>query len=233
MTNTKIALVTGANQGIGLATVELLLEEGVTVVLTSRDEKKGLEAKEKFKKYENCFFHQLDITNKSSIKNLSEYINEKFGKLDILINNVAINYDTWHNVANVNLDEIEETIDTNLMGAWRVTQSLIPLLKKADLSTIVNVSSGGGSLASQTGSTPGYSVTKLALNALTMQFANELRSENILVNSVCPGWVRTSMGGMGAPKSARQGAETIVWAALLEDKNLTGKFFRDKQIINW
>lgn len=233
MNSNKVALITGANQGIGYATAELLLQNGVTVIITSRDENKGLEAKEKLSSYENCHFCQLDVTDNSSIQKAKEYVENKFARLDILVNNAAINYDTWHNASDANLDEVESTIDTNLMGVWRVSQAFIPLMKKNRYGRIVNVSSGGGTLLSQTGYTPGYSITKLALNGLTMQLANELKAENILVNSVCPGWVRTSMGGNGAPRSPKEGADTIVWASLLEDSNQTGKFFRDKKEILW
>lgn len=150
-----------------------------------------------------------------------------------MINNAAINYDTWHDVTNADLKEVEQTIDTNILGVWRVTQAFIPLLKKSSSARIVNVSSGGGSLASQTGATPAYSLSKLGLNALTMQFASALKKDGILVNSICPGWVRTSMGGIAAPRSAKSASKGIVWAAQIEDKSLTGKFFRDKKEIDW
>ena len=233
MNKEKVALVTGANQGIGLACVELLAEQGISVVLTSRDEQKGLEALDSLTNKENVFVHQLEIIDSKSIEQARAFVEQKFGQLDILINNAAINYDTWHNRLDADLDEIATTMDTNVLGAWRVTQAFLPLLRKSSRASIVNVSSGAGNLASQTGNTPGYSLSKLALNGLTMQMANELRKEGILVNSVCPGWVRTQMGGIGAPRSPKKGAETIVWAAFLEDKSLTGKFFRDKLEISW
>jgi NAD(P)-dependent dehydrogenase (short-subunit alcohol dehydrogenase family) len=228
----KIALITGANQGIGFAIAKLLLEEGITVILTARNEQAGLEALEKLKAYENCYFHQLDVTDTQSIQKAKTFVETKFGKLDILINNAAINYDTWHNAITADLEEIEETLDANLMGVWRVSQTFVPLMQKNHYGRVVNVSSGAGSLASQTGNTPGYSISKLALNGLTLQFANELRRDNILVNTVCPGWVRTNMGGSSAPRTPEEGAEGIVWAALLEDTNVTGKFLRDKKCIS-
>ena len=232
MYSNKVALVTGSNQGIGFATVELLLKQGITVILTSRDERSGLIALEKVNAFGDCFFHQLDISDKSSIKKIKEFVEHKFGRLDILINNAAINYDTWHSCLNANLEEIEHTLDINLMGAWRVSQAFIPLMQKNNYGRVVNVSSGAGSLASQNGSTPGYSISKLALNGLTLQLANEVKQDGILVNSVCPGWVRTKMGGMGAPRSPEQGAENIVWAALLDSSGPTGKFIRDKEVIS-
>ena len=229
----KIALVTGANQGIGFATVKELLEKGITVILSARDEKKGLEALQSLKSYENCYFHQMDVSDINSIKETKNFIENKFGRLDILVNNAAINYDTWQDVLNANLDEVAETFDTNLMGVWRVTQVFAPLMKKNKYGRIVNISSGGGSFASQTGETPAYSLSKHALNALTRQFANKLKNDGILVNALCPGWVRTSMGGMTAPRSAKSAAKGIVWACLLKDSLKTGKFFREKEIIDW
>lgn len=229
----RLALVTGANQGIGFAIVKLLLKSGVKVILTSRDEAKGKEAFEKLNGGENLFFHQLDITDAKSVQNVKGYVQKEFGKLDILVNNAGINYDTWQNTQTANIEEVKQTIDTNLLGAWRVTQAFVPLLQKGKNARVVNVSSGAGNLASQTGSTPAYSISKYALNALTMQFANLLKKDNILVNCMCPGWVRTSMGGMGATKSPEEGADTAVWLSTDENLTTTGKFFRDRQVIQW
>lgn len=233
MNTEKIALVTGANRGIGLAVVELLLEHGVSVVLTCREETQGQKAKANLGNPQNCFVFPLDINETASIENVKLFLQERFGKLDILINNAAINYDTWHNTLNADLTQIEQTFQTNTMGAWRVTQALLPLMLKHQNGRIVNVSSGAGTLASQTGHTPGYSLSKLALNGLTLQWANELKHKGILVNAVCPGWVRTQMGGMDATRSPREGAEGIVRAALLADDGPTGKFFRDGEVIAW
>lgn len=231
-TTPKIALVTGANQGIGFATVELLLAQGISVILTARDEAKGIKAVQKLSRYEQVYFHQLDVSDADSVAELAKYVTETFGKLDILINNAGINYDTWQNALNADLNEVQQTLDTNVMGTWRMIQAVAPLLKKSPAGRIVNVSSGGGSLDSQTGGTPAYSLSKLALNGLTLQFAQLLKIHGILVNSVCPGWVRTQMGGMAATRSPKKGAETIVWAAS-DDNTQSGQFFRDKQVIDW
>lgn len=232
MHHNKIALVTGANQGIGLATVKLLLKKGVDVILTARDENAGLSALASLHS-DHCYFHLLDVTDTASIEKTKQYVEETFGRLDILINNAAINYDTWHSALDADLEEITQTIDANLMGAWRLCQAFIPLMQKNGYGRVVNVSSGAGSLASQTGNTPGYSISKLALNGLTMQLANEVNKDGILINAVCPGWVRTKMGGQSAPRSPEQGAEGIAWAALLEDDSHTGLFFRDGKIIEY
>ena len=233
MNSNKVALVTGANQGIGLACVEELLEKGFKVILTARDEEKGQKAFKRFESNGKCFFHQLDIRDNSSIKKVKEYIESEFGRLNILVNNAAINYDTWQNVLDANLEEVSDTLDANLMGAWRVSQAFIPLMKRNGSGNIVNVSSGAGNLSSQNGSTPAYSMSKLALNALTMQLSSALRKDKILVNSVCPGWVRTSMGGLAAPRSANSAAKSIISIALLEDISKSGNFYRDEEIIEW
>lgn len=229
----KIALVTGANRGIGFATVKELLKKSYTVILTSRKEDSGMKAFSKLEKYGDLHFHKLDVCDPESINAIKTFVENQFGRLDILINNAGINFDTWHTASNANLIEIQETIDTNLMGAWRMSQAFIPMMKNQKYGRIVNVSSGAGSFANMGAKTPGYSISKAAMNALTIQLAAELKSYHILVNSVCPGWVRTDMGGMAAPRSAKKGSETIIWAEELENNGPSGKFFRDQKEIEW
>lgn len=231
--NRKVALVTGSNQGIGLATVALLLAQNVDVILTSRSIDKGNTAAPTLPASKHLHVHQLDVNDASSVKHLYGYAEATFGKLDILVNNAGVNYDTWQRVTNANIDEVQDTFSTNVFGAWRMAKTFLPLLKKSGSGGIVNVSSGGGALSAQNGGTPGYSLSKLAMNGLTMQLASSLRENKITVNSVCPGWVRTQMGGMGADRSPTEGADTVVWAALNEDKTLTGKFLRDRKVIAW
>ncbi|MEM1340331.1 MAG: SDR family oxidoreductase [Bacteroidota bacterium] len=231
-TTNKIALVTGSNRGIGFAVVKGLAEHGITVVLTSRNEKDGIAALEQLDS-DNVHYHPLDVTSSESVQKLVEYVTKAFGRLDILINNAGINYDTWQNVGNANLENVQETLDTNLMGPWRMSQAFLSLMERNHFGRIVNVSSGAGELAALTGGTPGYSISKVALNALTISMARHLQNRNILVNAVCPGWVRTDMGGAGAPRSPEEGAATIIWAALLPDGGPTAKFFRDKSEIVW
>ncbi|RMF02245.1 MAG: SDR family oxidoreductase [Bacteroidetes bacterium] len=229
----KIALVTGANRGIGFAVAKGLLEKGVTVIATSRREEAGRKATEKLKAYGPVVYHQLDVNDRASIALAAEFIEREYERLDILINNAGINYDTWQQTTNADLDEVHQTLETNLFGPWRLTQAFLSLLRKSPAGRIVNVSSGAGDLNSQSGQRPAYSISKLALNGLTLQFANLLQADGILVNSVCPGWVRTDMGGSNADRSPEEGAETIIWAGLLPDGGPTGKFFRDKQEIAW
>lgn len=228
----KIALVTGANRGIGLAVVKELLRKGYKTILTSRSEGSGKKTMARLQNYDDLLhYHQLDVDDNESIGRLVKYVETSFGKLDILVNNAGINYDTWQSAENADLDNVAETINTNLFGPWRMSQAFIPMMKKHGYGRIVNVSSGAGALNGMQAGTPGYSVSKAALNALTIKFGLSLQGTGILVNSVCPGWVRTDMGGMDADRSPEQGAETIVWLAELPDDGPTGKFFRDKKVI--
>lgn len=231
--SSKIALVTGANRGIGFAVAKGLLENNIKVIVTSRTEKDGKEAVEQLSEEGEAIYHQLDVTNIKSIRELYAFAKAEYGKLDILINNAGINYDTHQNVGNATLEQVKDTFETNTFAPWQMIQTLLPLLRNSNAGRIVNVSSGAGALNSQNGSTPGYSLSKLALNGLTLAFANHLKNDGILVNAVCPGWVRTDMGGSGATKSPEEGADTIIWASLLEDKNMAGKFLRDRKIIPW
>lgn len=229
--NCKIALVTGANRGIGFAIAKGLLQKGHTVIATSRSEVTGTAAVRKLSAFGNVVYCQLDVNDPKNIQDCYHFLESTYGKLDILVNNAGINYDTWQTVEDADLIEVRETLETNFLAPWQLTQNLLPLLKRATSASVVNVSSGAGLLSSQTGGTPGYSLSKLALNGLTLQLANRLKPYNILVNSVCPGWVRTAMGGDSATKSPEEGADTIVWVALFENGDPTGKFFRNREEI--
>jgi NAD(P)-dependent dehydrogenase (short-subunit alcohol dehydrogenase family) len=223
-----IALVTGANRGIGLEVAKQLSEKGYTVIAGSRDLTKGEKATKGVK---NVKAKELDVSSKKSIDALAMWLEKEHGCLDVLVNNAAINYDTWQNVVNADQKEVHETFETNFFAPWQVTQTLLPLLEQSKSARVVMVSSGSGSLDDQNGSTPGYSLSKLALNGLTLHFANALESKKILVNAVCPGWVATDMGGGGRP--IPEGAKGIVWAATLPGNGPTGGFFRDAKPIDW
>lgn len=229
----KIAFVTGANRGIGYAVAKGLLQKGIIVIAASRTPKKGEKVVKELSKFGNVFYQQLDVDDLGHIEQAALFIQKEFGRLDILINNAGINYDTWHNTQNADMKEVRQTFETNFFAPWQIIQTYLPLLKKSKAGRIVNVSSGSGALRSQNGSTPAYSLSKLALNGLTLQLAHQLRHTNILVNTVCPGWVRTDMGGSAAPRSPEQGADTIIWAALLGKNGPTGKFFRDRGEIEY
>lgn len=230
----SVALVTGANRGIGLEVVRQLARLGFTVILGARDERKGEEASAELTRDElKVHARRLDVTDESSVEELRRWVLERFGRLDVLVNNAAILYDTWQRAENADFDTVREAFETNTLGAWRVSKTFIPLLRASVRGRIVNVSSESGSMASMGGGTPAYSVSKAALNALTRMLADELRRDCILVNSVCPGWVATEMGGPNAPRTPAEGAAGIVWAATLPDDGPTGGFFRDGEPLPW
>lgn len=205
--------------------------EGVTVLLTARSRQKAQAAAAELG-HSALIPAQLDVTDPASIAALAAHVAQEFGRLDVLINNAAINYDTWQKAINVDLTDVQETMDTNVYGPWRMCQAFLPLLRKSLHPRIVNVSSGAGALHGMGGGTPAYSLSKAALNALTLMLADELRGDRILVNAVCPGWVATDMGGRGG-RPVEAGAKGIVWAALLPDDGPTGGFFRDQKRIEW
>ncbi len=231
----KIALVTGANRGIGFEVCrQLAREKGFTAILGARDQAKGVEAAETLSGDGlEVFPVFLDVTNGESIAGAQRWVEEKFGRLDVLVNNAAILYDSWQRAVSADLKVVREAFETNTLGPWRMCEAFLPLLRRSRHGRIVNVSSESGSLAVMGGGTPAYSVSKVALNALTRMMADELRSDKILVNSVCPGWVATEMGGADAPRSVEEGAKSVVWAATLPDDGPTGGFFRDGEPLPW
>ena len=230
----KVATVTGANRGIGLAISRQLARQGVHVVLTSRDQAKGMAARDELKREGlDVGYHQLDVTESLSIHRLAEYLRKEYGRLDILVNNAGIAIDDGTSALKMDLDTVRRTMETNLYGPLRLCQVLVPLMRRPDYGRIVNVSSGMGQLSDMDAGAPSYRMSKTALNALTRILATELRRTNILVNSMCPGWVRTDMGGRGADRSVEEGADTAVWLATLPDDGPTGGFFRDRKPISW
>jgi NAD(P)-dependent dehydrogenase (short-subunit alcohol dehydrogenase family) len=230
----RAAIVTGANRGIGLEVVHQLAQREYVVVLGSRDLAKGEAAAKKLQAgdRDRILVRELDVTDQSEIDRLRDEIATTFGSLHVLVNNAAINYDTWQNAPDADLELVHETFETNVFGAWRMCQAFIPMLRKSRHGRIVNVSSESGSLATMDGGAPAYSISKAALNALTRQLAAELRRDRILVNSVSPGWVATDMGGPGG-RPVREGAASVVWAVELPDGGPTGGFFRDGRPVPW
>ena len=230
----RLALVTGANRGIGFEVCRQLAMRAFVVLLSARDEAKARSAAKKLADIGTVEPLLLDVADASSIQKAAAEVASRYGFLDVLVNNAGINYDTWETVAKANIDgTVMETITTNLLGPWRLCRAFLPLLRKSGAARIVNVSSESGSLANMGAGPPAYQVTKAALNALTRTLAGELRGARILVNAVCPGWVATDMGGAGAPRSVREGAAGIVWAATLPDNGPTGGFFRDGKPLPW
>ncbi|MFF0863241.1 SDR family oxidoreductase [Nonomuraea sp. NPDC003560] len=226
----RVCVVTGANRGIGLEVASQLAAAGDTVVLTARDERKAVEAAAGIGG--EVLARRLDVADERSAAELARELEKTHGRVDVLVNNAAIHYDTWQRACDADLGVVSEALETNLLGAWRVTLALLPLLRGSAHGRIVNVSSEIGSLASMGGGTPAYTVSKTALNALTRMLAAELRGDGILVNAVCPGWVATDMGGPGG-RPVAEGARSVVWAADLPDDGPTGGFFRDGLPLPW
>jgi NAD(P)-dependent dehydrogenase (short-subunit alcohol dehydrogenase family) len=231
MSGQAVAVVTGANRGIGLEVCRQLAGLGYAVVLGSRDLRKGERAAAELGE-PNVVGCQLDVSDDGSVQAAAAWVTERFGRCDVLVNNAAILYDTSARAETADLDVIHEAMETNLFGAWRTTLALLPMLRDAEHGRVVNVSSEAGSLASMGGGTPAYQITKAALNALTRTLAGELRSARILVNSICPGWVATDMGGRSG-RPVRDGAASVVWAVTLPDDGPTGGFFRDGRPVPW
>jgi len=231
MENGRVALVSGANRGIGREIVRQLTERGITTILGSRDEEKGRAAAEGM--YGDVRDRQLDVTDEKGIAQLARDVEEEFGRLDVLINNAGIFIDRGQHGVDAELDVVRETLEMNLFGTWRLCEAFVPLMQRNRYGRIVNVSSGMGALSDMGGGSPAYRVSKTSLNALTRILASELRGTGLLVNAVCPGWVQTDMGGSGASRAIEEGADTPVWAATLPNNGPTGGFFRDRRQISW
>ena len=228
----RVALISGGNRGIGREVAHQLAAQGYRVVIGSRDLARGNEVAGELG--ENVVARRLDVTDEESIQRCIASIDEEFGGVDVLVNNAGIEGGGWStDAADVDLDDVRELLETNLFGAWRLTQLALPLMRRNAYGRIVNVSSGMGQLSDMGGHAPAYRISKTGLNALTRMLTAELGDENILVNSCCPGWVRTDMGGPGARRSVQEGADTPVWLATLPDDGPRGGFFRDREPITW
>ncbi len=231
--NTRITLVTGANRGIGLEVCRQLVALGDTVILTARSTEKAQRAADLLKA---DGIHvtplSLDLNDTESVAHAAEQVAQTFGRLDALVNNAAIDYDRDQQVLTADLDRVRHVFDTNTLGTWQVTQAFLPLLRKSRHGRIVNVSSEAGAWKSMHGGTPAYSLSKVALNALTLMMAASLKKESILVNAICPGWVATDMGGAGG-RPIPAGGKSVVWGVTLPDNGPTGGFFRDGQRLEW
>jgi len=228
-----VAVVTGANRGIGREVVRALAASGYLVVLGSRDPARGEAAAAGLGGASaGVVACALDVADEASVRAAAAWVGDALGRCDALVNNAAIDYDTDARATTADLDRVHRAMETNLFGAWRTALALLPLLRQSPRPRIVNVSSGSGSLADMSAGTPAYSVSKAALNALTRILAAELRSERVLVNAVCPGWVATDMGGAGG-RPVADGAASVTWAVLLGDDGPTGGFFRDGRPVAW
>jgi NAD(P)-dependent dehydrogenase (short-subunit alcohol dehydrogenase family) len=233
----RIALVTGANKGIGFEVARDLARKGFHVFLGARDTEAGEAAAEKLRKegeedYGEITFLKIDVSKPDSIRRAAEEFSRKSDRLDTLVNNAGILLDDDKDVLTATPEIFETTLRTNTLGALLMSQAFVPFLKKSGAPRIVNVSSGGGQLADGAdGWAPAYCISKTALNGVTAQLAAAL--PKFAVNSVCPGWVQTDMGGPNATRSVGEGATGIVWLAVDAPQNETGKFWRDRKVIPW
>jgi NAD(P)-dependent dehydrogenase (short-subunit alcohol dehydrogenase family) len=223
------ALVTGANRGIGFETCRQLAQAGMRVIIGARDLVKGETAAAALAlEAWDVEAVQLDVTNAAQVRALGE----RLGAVDVLINNAGVDYDTDQCALFADLMRVRKTFETNVFGAWALAEAFAPGMRARRWGRIINVSSGAGSLARMGPGAPGYSASKAALNALTRLLAAELVGTGVLVNSVCPGWVATDMGGSGG-RPVKDGAASVVWAATLPDDGPTGGFFRDGRPVAW
>jgi NAD(P)-dependent dehydrogenase (short-subunit alcohol dehydrogenase family) len=228
-----VAVVTGANRGIGREVVRRLAGEGHRVVLGARDEARGRAAADELGgAAAGIVAYALDVADDESVRAAAARVGAELGRCDALVNNAAVDYDTDARATTADLGRVQRAMETNLYGAWRTAVAFLPLLRRSPHPRLVNVSSGGGSISEMGAGTPAYSVSKAALNALTRILAAELRADGVLVNAVCPGWAATDMGGPGG-RPVGEGAASVVWAVLLDDDGPTGGFFRDGGPVAW
>jgi NAD(P)-dependent dehydrogenase (short-subunit alcohol dehydrogenase family) len=244
----RIAVVTGANRGLGYEAAKQLAEQGLKVVLTSRDQAKGRKAADTLMQEGlDVDSRPLDVSDADSVRQLVTEVQRDFGRVDVLVNNAGVLLDArvsyfWDDrdlepgeasVLTVRESTVQDTMQVNFYGPLLLTQLVIPLMLRNHYGRIVNVSSGMAQLHTMGGKWPAYRISKVALNALTGVFADELRTDNILVNSADPGWAKTDMGGPLAPVVPAQAVDTIVWLSTLADDGPTGKFFRERREIEW
>ncbi len=237
----KIALVTGANRGIGRETARQLARLGYEVIGTSRNPEQGDRVARELASDGIVHFHPLDVTDASSIRALGKWVRETQGRLDVLVNNAGIFPDAGGSVSGTALSAmkapleiLQAAMETNVYGPFLLCQEFLPMMLKQGHGRVVNVSSGMGQLSEMEGGYPGYRLSKTSLNALTRMFAAEMgEGVDVLINSVCPGWVKTDMGGAGAERTPEKGAETLVWLATLPQGGPSGGFFRDREAIAW
>ena len=231
----RVAVVTGGNRGIGFEICRQLARKGINVVLTARDERHGARAAKTLQgEGLNVIFHALDVTDGAKIHRLAAHMQGTHGRCDVLVNNAGILlHSGGTSVLKEDLDTVRRTMGANVYGPMLMMQALVPLMKKNGYGRIVNLSSGLGQLEDMGDGYPAYRLSKVCINALTRMFASATQGSGVLVNSACPGWVRTDMGGANATRSVEKGAETAVWLATLPDDGPTGKFFRDKREIAW
>lgn len=242
MSEQKIALITGANKGLGFETARQLGRQNVKVLIGARDETRGREAVEKLQKEGfDAEFVLIDVTNEKTLEAVAEYVEKTYGKLDILVNNAGITVEYGLAPGEINLEKIRETFDTNFFGVIAVTKNFLPLVKKSESGRIVNVSSGLGSLTLHSDpNSPYYDIkpvaynsSKAALNMFTVILAHELKDTKIKVNSADPGYTATDLNHNSGPKTVEEGASIIFDLATLPESGATGGYFDDHGVVPW
>jgi NAD(P)-dependent dehydrogenase (short-subunit alcohol dehydrogenase family) len=230
----RVALVTGGNKGIGLAACRGLAKQGYRVFLGSRDEGRGQKAVNSLKDEGlNVDLLLLDVRSESAAKAARKTIEAECAGLDILVNNAAVFIDEGEKALSVDVEKIRETLESNLYGPLYLCRTFLPGMIERGYGRVVNLSSGMGQLSEMSGGNPAYRLSKTSLNGLTKILAAESEHPNVKVNAMCPGWVRTDMGGANAHRSPEEGADTILWLATLPAEGPTGGFFRDRKPISW
>jgi NAD(P)-dependent dehydrogenase (short-subunit alcohol dehydrogenase family) len=228
------AFITGANRGIGREIARQLAAEGLSVVIGARQETAAREAAEAINEQGGrAEALAIDVSDSGSIGRAAAEFEERFGHLDVLINNAGIYQDKGYSILTAPRELFERTLTTNTFGPIEVVQKFLPALRRGGEARVINISSGYGQLDDLSPDVASYCLSKLALNGVTIMLAKALSGDRIAVNSVCPGWVRTDMGGSEAPRSVEQGADTAVWLATEAPQEVTGKFFRDRAEISW
>jgi NAD(P)-dependent dehydrogenase (short-subunit alcohol dehydrogenase family) len=227
-----VALVTGANRGIGLETCRQLLALGLDVVMTGRDARAVKNALDRLEHGANAIAVPMDVTEPESIRAAFETAS-RIGPVDVLVNNAATLLHEDAGVLETPQDGFRHTFETNVFGVIEACRVFVPPMAKRGYGRVVNVSSGVGQLAGMSTYAPAYAMSKTALNAFTRILAATYQRQGVLANAVDPGWVRTDMGGPSAPRSVQEGAESIAWLATLPDDGPTGGFFRDRRPIPW
>ena len=238
MAEPRIALVTGANRGIGLEIVRQLARRGLSVVLASRDLAKGEAAAARLAlEGVEVPVIAIDVTDGESVRAGVADVLSRFGRIDVLVNNAAILKEGFNpedaSVFEAPIDLVMLTFATNTVGPLRMIEAIVPGMHERGYGRVVNLSSGAGQLSDMGAGYPAYRMSKAALNALTRLTAAELGPGDIKINAMCPGWVRTDMGGPNATRTVEKGAETAVWLATLPADGPTGDFFRDRKPIPW
>lgn len=240
----RVAIVTGGNRGLGFETCRQLARREMRVLLTARAEASAEKAAGRLRE-EGLEVEPatLDVRSRALIREVCERARRSHGRIDVLVNNAGVLLDPGWPVVEANLkaasaltidpDVVRESMETNLLGALRCCQEVVPIMLRGGYGRIVNVSTGMGQLSRMGGGWAGYRTSKAALNALTRILAAELQGSGILVNSVNPGWVKTDMGGPDAPRSTAEGVDTIVWLATLPADGPTGSFFKDREAVDW